>query len=259
MKKIVMFSMLLITGCVSSPQQSDPPATSRLAIDVGALDKARELMVNDINDHPANLTEKLSLADLYHRQHKFDLESQLLLTLNEKSKLSAGDRKKITIMLMRNELSRGNYKKVIEAYDDIMASDVLTRSESTRLTNQQHGKILQYLSISYCKLLDFDKCLTNLDTALYYLPGNTDILDNIHLAYYMKSLYARRPDIQNLYTGYNDTRSVAMLSNLVLALIYNDDEGKAYQLLTSRYSSADAIKIIDDLKKARSGYVKTKA
>jgi len=249
MKSLLIFCVFIICSCSSGSEFksiSDKEKLS-LSLKVGATEKAQSILIEKLKKDPDDIKLKFELADVYYQQGRYELQKSILSSMKVSDNKS--DFIKINTELMKNSLKLNDYSLVSYYYDSIEKPNQINK-----LNNQQHGKILSYLAISYCKRNLLDKCIELLDSAVALMPGDTVVLDNLSIAKFMKSNSDKRGDISMLSRAYNESHSDAMLSNLVMALVSQGDEGQAYTLLTRRYSQMDALKVIDELKKIH--YVK---
>lgn len=246
MKRIVFFSVFLLCACSAPSGLKQQDNTSSLAVEVGALDKALELAKAAAQMSPNNASRRFQLADIYHRLKRYDMENNELNVIKTLVSGSSSDERLLNLALMRNSLFRNDYDFTIELYDQIdHANEVLTP--------EQQGNRLLYLAIAWCKKGKYEVCLDRLGKARELLPGDERVAQNIQLANWMS--YSRQGSntdkIGLLYNAYNENQTPNMFSNLVLSLVKEGDYGRAFELLSTRYSTDEANLIVNDLKQMR--------
>jgi Flp pilus assembly protein TadD len=245
MKRLLMLvGIMLICSCSSHDDQSIPDKDKlKLSLQMGATNKAQSIMMKRLKKDPENIDLNFGLADIYYQQGKYDLQKSILSSMHIDESKDTDNFIKLNMELMRNDLKLSDFSSVTTHFN------VLNNlNKNKELTHQQYGKVLTYLAIAYCKKNLFDQCIELLGTAGKYLPGDLSVSDNLSIAQYMRSNANASGDISLLYRGYNDSHSDTMLSNLVMALISQGDEGQAFKLLTRRYPQAEALTVIDELK-----------
>jgi len=249
MKKLIIVSTFFLCSCVNNTAHlpDSAKATAQLAMQVGALDKAQELAIKNVKAHPDNIDARFYLADVYAKRGKYDMENQELEIIEGKVDKRSDDYPRVVIELMRNNLKRNNYKNVILLYKNKLSDTRL----GVTMTGEQVGKSIMLVGIAHCKLNEYDDCIRVLKSAGQYLPGDSALADNLQIAQYMNKATHGQMDLTPLYTGYSNTESNAMYANLVMALVKNGQDNRAYELLSSRYSREDATIIINDLKQIK--------
>jgi len=249
MKKLIIASTFFLFSCASNNDHlpDSTKATAQLAVQVGALDKAQELAVKNVKAHPDDVDARFYLADVYAKRSKYDMENQELEIIESKVDKRSDDYPRVVIELMRNSLKRNNYKNVISLYKNKLSDTRL----GVTMTGEQVGKSIMLVGIAHCKLNEYDDCIRILKSAGKYLPGDNALADNLQIAQYMSKANHGQIDLAPLYAGYSNTESNAMYANLVMALIRNNQDNRAYELLSSRYSREDATIIINDLKQIK--------
>ncbi|MEL4013189.1 tetratricopeptide repeat protein [Dryocola clanedunensis] len=250
MKKLAISFIFVLCGCHagSFATKTTDNETTDIAIQVGALNKAEELVVNDLKQNPENKGLRFQLADIYARQNKLDLEYQELSTLKQKSPIGSKDYARVNLAIMRNCLIRNDYKCTSVTWQQAMVE----QNSLDLLSDEQKGLANMYIGVAICKENDYDLCIKYLNEARVYLPGNPAIIDNIQLARYMQGMYEKTPDINLLYSGLKNTKSDPIYFNLIMALVNKGDTGKAYELLSMRYPPETSMLIVNDLKKLKS-------
>lgn len=242
MKKTLIFSVFLLCSCnvshTDTPIKEDEKLS--LSLQVGALDKALSIAIENVKKNPKDIDAKFDLSDIYYSQAKYDLEYSILSEMNINENSDPKSYFNLKLRLIKNAIKRNAFSEAISFYDSI--------GSNSQLLFSQRGKALEYTGVAYCKLKEFDKCLTYLNEARRLLPGDNSVVDNINIANYMSKSVSGNNDIKSLYQGYHDSSSPAMLANLVMALIKDNHEGQAYKLLNQYYSNADSMKIIQELK-----------
>lgn len=242
MKKILLLSVFLLCSCSLFENDAKIKDTDKLSLSlqVGALDKALSIAIDNVKKDPKNIDAKFVLADIYYQQGKYDLQFMTLSSIVIDRQKDPKKFIKLNIDLMKNSLKRSKYYESISYFEKI--------NNNKELTVQQRGKMMEYAGVAYCKIKNFELCLSRMNEAITLLPGDTSVIDNINIATYMRNTEHGKTDISSLYRGYHDSTSGAMLANLVMALIKDKQEGQAYKLLNQHFSSSDSIKIIRELR-----------
>ncbi|MGN8010287.1 tetratricopeptide repeat protein [Enterobacter sp. 22325] len=246
MKKITLFTVLLLCGCNLPYHPKNILKTSELAIEVGALDKALELAKIKAQNNPDSAEARFHLADIYHRLKRYDMENNELNALKSMTSLNTKDKNRLYNSLMKNSLLRDDYDTTIELYNE---------SEETQqsVPLKVQGERELYYAVAYCKKWKFDICFDYLNKASQLLPGDERVAQNIQLASWMNN--SKNDNSANntglLFKAYQENNTAVMFSNLVLSLVKEGDYSRAFEVLSTRYSSEDANIIITDLKKMR--------
>lgn len=246
MKKIFLFTVFLLCACNSPYQTQNTQKTSTLAIEVGALDKALELAKIAAQNAPDSAEARFQLADIYHRLKRYDMENNELNSLKSMISLQAGDKSRLYNNLMNNSLLRDDYDTTIDLYDE---SETIQQSTPLRIQGERE----LYYAVAWCKKGKFDVCFDRLNKAKQLLPGDERVAQNVQLAKWMNN--ARSGNSVNntglLFKAYQENKTAGMFSNLVLSLVKEGDYGRAFEVLSTRYSAEDANIIITDLKQMR--------
>ncbi|MFP2428850.1 tetratricopeptide repeat protein [Enterobacter ludwigii] len=246
MKKIVLFTTFLLCACNLPYHPDNTQKTSTLAIEVGALDKALELAKVTAQNNPDSAEARFQLADIYHRLKRYDMENNELNVLKSMAYLHAEDENRLYNNMMNNSLMRDDYDTTIDLYHE---SEVIQQSAPLRVQGERE----LYYAVAWCKKGNFDVCFDRLNKAKQLLPGDERVAQNVQLASWMNN--ARSGNSANnkglLFKAYQENKTAVMFSNLVLSLVKEGDYGRAFEVLSTRYSAEDANVIITDLKKMR--------
>ncbi len=245
MKKLVLTSIVFLAACVNGTPDMlrNDRETAQLAVRVGAFEKAREIAVDSLQAQPDNIETRFYLADIYSKMNKYDMEGQELEIIQGKISRADENYPRVIIELMKNSLMRHQYQETISLYKQNFAEGKMALTQSATM----RGKSLMYAAIAYCKQNKYETCIAELKRARTYLPGDPALADNLKIAQYMAKASTGDIDPSLLYAGYSNTESKEMYANLIMALIRGDQETRAFELLSMRYSREDSITIINDL------------
>lgn len=243
MRKWFVLLCAFLCSC-SNVKVSDNDETIKLAIDVGALDKAAELLIQDLDTGGFDIDRSFILADVYYRKRKFTEEFNTLDLIRKRiSNVDKNKKNKLDYLILRNYVSRGYFKLAIEQYKKF-------NSSFSSLSNSEHGKSIMYYGISLCKINDLDGCIHALTTAKGYIPNDIVLERNIKLAYWLYPDESHLDQLE-LLDSFNSVTEQENLPNLILSAVKTGNYDSAFWLLQNRYSVKDAQDILDDLKRIR--------
>lgn len=249
MKKFFITSLFLLTACSSNTEDllKKDSEKYQLALQVGAYEKARDLAIQSLKLDPDNSETRFSLADIYIRMNKYDMARQELEIIYDRTGKNDKNYTRVIVALMKSSLMLHQYERALSLYQNYL----LAKKSSLYATDTLHGKANMYAAIAYCKLNKYDICIEELKHARKYLPGDTALADNIKIAQYMANAHKGNPDPYLLYSGYVNTESREMYANLVMALLRDGQEKRAFELLNLQYSREDTMEIVNDLKRIK--------